>query len=211
MKKILSFLASQQQYSIIYLVISFSIFTVSWFVTRATGIEQVPYGVSKGSLARESGFEPGAGNVSAEASQQLDALRLRVVNAPEDTTHVFRLARMLQDAHQTDEAARNYKHYLALRPENRQAWLDYAQSLGTLSRWKEAEHAVEAMLVIYPEDPSGLYNLGAIYANQSRLSEAERIWVEVAAQKKDLDVAAMATSSMERLKSFVKPQWVAGK
>ena len=164
---------------------------------------------ANGAASSTPEFTPDATNVSRSATQQLDALRMRVVNAPEDTTHIYRLARMLQDAHQVEEASRNYRHYLALRPYNRQAWLDYAQCLGQLSSWTEAQKAVEDMLEVYPDDPSGLYNLGAIYANQSQLEKAKEVWERVARQDESSEMASMAIASLQRLKSFVKPQLAA--
>ena len=212
MKKLITFLKNQQQYFILYLVAAFVFFTVSWFVTHAPATD-VPTSFQSQGMANAAvdEFTPDATNVSQSASQQLDALRLRVVNAPEDTTHVFRLARMLQDAHQLDEAARNYKHYLAMRPRNRQAWLDYAQTLGGMSAWTEALGVIEEMLVLYPDDPSGRYNLGAIYANQSLIEKAEAVWNELAAQNDDPEIASMAKASLEKLKSFVKPGKLQGR
>ncbi len=213
MKTLITFLRQQQRYYVLYLTIAFVLFTVVWFLTSS-----VPeYGVSKSasaavsntSASSNSDFVPDATNVSQTATRQLDALRLRVVNAPEDTTHIYRLARMLQDGHQIEEASRNYKHYLALHPQNRQAWLDFAQCLGKLKSWSEAEKAALDMLERYPEDPAGLYNLGAIYANQSKVEEAQEVWDKVARQQESSEMATMAIASLQRLKSFVKPQWVA--
>lgn len=206
-----TFLRNQQKYYIVYLAFAFVFFSVTWFVTHPPTPADAQVNARETVTTASGEFTPDATNVMRGTTQQLDALRLRVINSPNDTTHVFRLARMLQDAHKLDEAARNYKHYLALRPKNRQAWLDYAQALGGMKSWSEAQDVIESMLSIYPDDPSGLYNLGAIYANQSLISEAKSVWTPLSKQNKDVEIAAMAASSLERLESFVKPQWVAGK
>ena len=210
MNALIRFLTEKKHFYSLYLVFGLLCFAGAWFVTQTPNpsvhsAQAVPVRSSEGPIA------PSALNVSKGTSQQLDALRRRVVNAPDDTTHIYRLARMLQNAHQTEEAMRNYRHYLAMRPQNRQAWLDYEQTLAEQKLWHEAQEAVETMLIHYPDDPSGLYNLGAIHANQSRIEEAESIWKRVAAQTIDSGVAEMAQTSLQRLKSFVKPQWVEAK
>ncbi|MFK7845326.1 MAG: tetratricopeptide repeat protein [Rhodothermales bacterium] len=211
MSKLSTFIRNQQKYYIVYLVCAFVFFAITWFLTHPPAPVGVKGRAMETVTTANGEFTPDASNVMRSTTEQLDALRLRVVNAPEDTTHVFRLARMLQDAHKLDEAARNYKHYLALRPNNKQAWLDYAQCLGGTKSWDEAQDAINRMLELYPEDPSGLYNLGAIYANQSLISEAKSVWTPLSQQNEDVEIAAMAKSSLDRLESFVKPQWVAGK
>lgn len=203
------FFKEHPQYYSIYLVASFFLFVVVWFSTNQGATQATESYTSYNSQASPSSlgadFSPSALNVTRSTTKQLDALRMRVVESPEDTMHVVRLARMLQNAHQPDEASKYFKHYLALRPENRQAWLDLAQNLAELKRWEEAQKAMESMLTHFPDDPSGLYNLGAIYANQARIEEARQIWTQVATQSSDLSVAEMAASSIDRLKSFLKP------
>ncbi|MBX2820190.1 MAG: tetratricopeptide repeat protein [Rhodothermaceae bacterium] len=203
------FFKEHPQYYSIYLVASFFLFVVVWFSTNQGATQATESYTSYNSQASPSSlgadFSPSALNVTRSTTKQLDALRMRVVESPEDTMHVVRLARMLQNAHQPNEASKYFKHYLALRPENRQAWLDLAQNLAELKRWEEAQKAMESMLTHFPDDPSGLYNLGAIYANQARIEEARQIWTQVATQSSDLSVAEMAASSIDRLKSFLKP------
>ncbi len=203
------FLKAHPQYYTLYASVAFVLFVIVCFAVQEPAIQTSQYVTTQGqtvsSGAGNSDFTPSAMNVSRSATQQLDALRLRVVNAPEDTMHVIRLARMLRDAHQTDEAVPYFKHYLALRPANQQVWLDLAQSLASLEQWDRAQEATESMLEHYPENPSALYNLGAIYANQSRIDDARQIWADVATQTVDPTIAEMATSSLRRLQSFLKP------
>ena len=203
------FIKEHPQYYSIYLLAGFFLFVVIWFSTnqgsKQSNGNYTSYNSQASPASLSPDFSPSASNVTRSTTQQLDALRMRVVESPEDTMHVVRLARMLQDAHQPDEASKYFKHYLALHPENRQAWLDLAQNLAELKRWEEAQKAMESMLTHFPDDPSGLYNLGAIYANQAKIEEARQIWTQVATQSADLSVAEMAASSIDRLKSFLKP------
>ena len=206
-------LRMKKQFYVVYLLIAFVLFVVIWFGFRVEHMspDRSIARVSSTPAVQSDGLIPSALNVSQGASEQLNALRARVVNTPEDTVHVFRLARMLYDAHQVEEASRNYRHYLALRPENRQAWLDYTQTLADQKLWSEAEVAAKTMLTHYPGDTAGRYNLGAIYANQSKIEDARTIWSEIVDEGGDATIVAMASSSIERLESFVKPGWVAAK
>lgn len=200
-----------QQYHILVLGGAFLLFILTYFLTAAPPVPvSAQAGNVRGVTTPNGTFVPDASNVSSETSKQLEALRLRVVKSPDDTTHVFRLARLLHDSHKLEEASRNYKHYLAMHPKNRQAWLDYARSLGEQKSWDAAAEAAQAMLMHYPGDPSGRYNLGAVYANLSRFDEAEGIWREVAEQQQDSAMAAMAAASLDRLRAFVKPAWATG-
>ena len=193
----------KKQYHLLYLLTAFVIFVAAWFTWRVPG-EQASNWTQNPALAEtsqgsESEFEPDGSNVSPSTQSQLEALRLRVVESPGDTTHLFRLARMLQDAHKPGEAARNYRHYLALHPDNYQAWLDMTQSFGQAQKWGDAHDAVDDMLERYPEDPSALYNLGAVYANLGKMEEAKSTWEKVVEQDKDPDVILLAKSSIQRL------------
>lgn len=192
----------KKQYYLLYLLGAFVVFVVAWFVWRVPG-EQASNWTQNPALddatQGAAEFEPDGTNVSQSTQSQLEALRLRVVASPDDTTHLFRLARLLQDAHQPEEAARNYRHYLALHPANYQAWLDMTQSFGQAQKWEDAHNAVNDMLERYPEDPSALYNLGAVYANLGQMVEAKSTWEKVIAQNEDPEVVLLAKSSMQRL------------
>ena len=202
------FLKKHPQYYSLYLVVGLILFVVVWFANKGASTQHnytTSTHDSSSSVSQHSSFTPNATNVTSSTTQQLDALRARVASAPEDTMHVIRLARMLNNAHQSDEAISYYSEYLALHPKNRQAWLDFAQILSELKQWNEAEKATESLLQNYPSDPSGLYNLGAIYANQGRIEEARQIWTQLSGQSTDPSIVEMARSSNERLNAFLKP------
>lgn len=195
----------KKQYHTLYVLGGFIVFVVAWFVwqtpdTSSSNGARHPEITGVGeNLNRASEFEPDAFNVTPSAQNQLESLRKRVVETPDDTTHLFRLARLLQDAHKPEEAARNYRHYLALHPDNYQAWLDMTQSFGQAKLWAEAQEAVTDMLAKYPDDPSALYNLGAVYANLGQMEEARMTWQKTIDQNKDGEVTILAQSSLQRL------------
>ncbi len=144
-------------------------------------------------------FTPDADNVAPSFHVELEALRRNLDNSPQDTTLLLRLARLTQDGHQTEEAVGYYRRYLALHPQGRQAWLDLTQCLGALERWAEALETTQAMLGRFPDDPAGLYNLGAVYANTNRFGEAREAWQRVAAQTQDPAMKTLAEGALQRL------------
>ena len=200
------FLKKHARFYSLYLAGGFFVFALAWFYVKGSSVQGAagPH-ASALPISLNKDFLPDASNVTRSATEQLEALRSQVTAAPTDTMHMVRLARMLRNAHQADEACTYYVRYLALRPANRQAWLDLAQSLGELNRWQEAQEATETMLTHYPNDPTGLYNLGAIHANQAQIDEARQIWARVSSQTADLAVAEKAETSLNRLTSFLKP------
>lgn len=197
-----------KKYPVLFLIAGFIAFVVIWFVVSTPEVEEGAWtpnpahaGVAPANSS-ETDFEPDGTNVNPNTHSQLESLRKRVVEAPEDTTHIFRLARLLQDSHKPDEAARYYRHYLALHPDNYQAWLDMTQSLGQAQQWSEALQAVEDMLERYPDDASALYNKGAIFANLSRYDEAETVLQVVIEQNKSPEVTALAEMMVKKLSTL---------
>lgn len=193
-----------KKYPLLFLLGAFLLFVVAWFAFSAPAQEATVWTSNPNiSEAHTQGvspdFEPDGTNVSPATQSQLESLRLRVIKAPDDTTHIFRLARLLQDGHKPEEAARNYRHYLALHPNNYQAWLDMTQSYGQAQQWEEALTAINEMLGRYPDDPSALYNQGAVYANLERFEEAKTSFQKIIDQQKDPDVMILAKSTIERL------------
>jgi tetratricopeptide (TPR) repeat protein len=186
---------------VLYVMIAFVVFVIVWFSLHRSVPVAANQAVSPAARAEsaDTGFEPDASNVAPTMQSQLEALRKRVVNQPEDTTHVIRLARLLQDAHKPEEAATYYRHYLALHPGNYQAWLDMTRCLGQSQLWSQAEKAVMDMLERYPDDPSALYNLGAVYANVSRNLEAHDIWSRIIEMDKNPEVTLLSQRSLTRL------------
>jgi predicted Zn-dependent protease len=192
------------RFSTLYVLAGFVLFAAIWFgLKRGSVADAIPAPPTNPKPAHAEtaveAFQPDRNNVDPSTHSQIETLRLRLAESPDDTTHLLQFARLLQDAHQPEEAARHYRHYLALRPNNRQAWLDLTQTYGERGRWDDALEAVDAMLARYPDDPSGLYNRGAILANTSRFEDARAVWTKVAGQIDDPGVAAMARQSLNKL------------
>ena len=145
---------------------------------------------------------PNARNVTAQFREERHQLEAQIEADPADTVALLKLAHLLHDAHLEAEAEPHYAAYTRRHPANRQAWLDLATVQAAAVDWASARASTEAMLRLYPGDPAGLYNLGAIFANTGEMERAAQTWQRVADQRDNPELAAKAVSSLQRLKSF---------
>jgi tetratricopeptide (TPR) repeat protein len=143
--------------------------------------------------------QPSAENVDPTFHARLMALRADVDAAPQDTSKLLELAHLHQDAHQMAEAAELYKRVLAIVPQHRQTHLDLALCYSELGQWEAAQRTMQQMLEAHPDDPSALYNLGAIHANQGQFDEARDLWRRVQAQTEDVHLASQASASLAQI------------
>jgi len=148
--------------------------------------------------------EPSADNVDPAFHSRLMVLEREVEESPTDTTKLLELAHLHQDAHQMAEAAEAYEQLLEVVPDHRQAYLDLALCYTEVGRLEDAQTTTDALLERYPNDPAGLYNLGAIHANQEQYREAREIWGRVQTQTEDAQLAAQATASLAQLEALAE-------
>lgn len=209
----------QNKYLIPGIVTTFLLLAVIWFVQQPAGSERATVrGPSTGSVPvqrvqalplgenpflptheQRAAFVPDAENLAPTFHAEMETLKQRLAEAPKDTAALLRMARLKQDGHSTEEAVVYYQRYLDLHPETRSVWLDLAQNLGALKRWEEALVATEEMLMHFPDDPGGLYNLGAIHANKNRMKEAREVWERAAGQDADARIRSMAEHALRRI------------
>lgn len=142
---------------------------------------------------------PSAENVSSQYQSEVQSLTNRLQKFPDDTTHLLRLAILYQDGHQPQKAITRYEHYLKLHPGNHQAWLDLTSCYGKISDWNKALATSKRLLDHFPDDPFGLYNLGAIYANMGQVKEARREWARIITLNTNPKVSSMASESLKKL------------
>lgn len=142
-------------------------------------------------------------NVSRQFHLEVETLRKRLEEAPDDSTMLITLARLLQGAHQPAEAASYYRRYVALAPSDRQAWLDLASVYASMAQWEQARGAMLSLLEAIPDDPAAMYNLGAINANLGDYQEASAWWRRVGDVGADETLAARAAESLRRLSTHV--------
>lgn len=144
---------------------------------------------------------PNAGNVTDEFRAERHRLEALVEENRADTVSLLALARLLHDAHMDADAIPYYQAYANNHPNNRQVWLDLANVQASTGDWSGALASTEAVLMLYPDDPFALYNLGAIRANTGDRAGAEEAWSRVVAQRQNPGLAAQAASSIKRLGS----------
>ena len=142
---------------------------------------------------------PNKNNVSHGFRVRMARLEKRLKTEPEDTTALYELAALLQDAHRPDSAAVVYERYVRLHPGNRQAWLDLAHCYAEAEQWARAEQTMRGLLERYPDDPSALYNLGAIAANRGAMEAAAQWWRQAKDQQTNPEMATMAADALARI------------
>jgi tetratricopeptide (TPR) repeat protein len=141
--------------------------------------------------------EPGP--VSGEFRHEMAILEDRLAKDPADAEALRRSAVLLQEAHQPAEAAVRYRRLLALDPRDRQAWLDLANVAAETGDTDGALAATEGLLAAFPDDPEGLWNLGAIHANAGRFEEARGAWRRATEQTADPEIARRAAEALEQI------------
>ena len=204
------------QYLIPGLLALFLLMAAGWFAWSPSSNGEITAGAGKvapqtarahasaaspflASHEQNTSFTPDGENVAPSFHVEQEALKERLNAAPQDTTALIQLARLKQDAHQTEEAVAYYRRYLDVRPEGRQAWLDLARCYGDLARWQEALEATQSLLRRFPDDPAAFYNLGAIYANTNRFDDARATWQRLTRQDRNPEMKAKAESALQRL------------
>ena len=146
--------------------------------------------------------KPDASNVSGSFTKKMLDLETYLSKNPNDTTHIIMLARLYQDGHKPDKDVYMYQKLLALHKTNPQLWLDLTNSYGMIGNWTAAAKICEDMLVLFPENTSAMYNLGAIYANQGNKSAAILWWNKVLQfEKDDAHVKHLAQQGLTKLAS----------
>jgi tetratricopeptide (TPR) repeat protein len=142
---------------------------------------------------------PTSENVTDTYYHEIFVLEEKLSRTPEDTLSMRQLGRLFQDGHKMTDADHWYSEYLKRHPRAKQVWLDLSATRASDKRWKEAEEAIESMLVRYPNDASAQYNLAAIAANTGDLKRARKMWEDLAQQTSDATIAGMASRSLTRL------------
>ncbi len=172
------------------------------FLQRSPAPESVTEAVAGATPERVSdGFSalsetPNKDNVSHDYRVRVARLRAQIEKEPNDSTALISLASLQQDAHKVAEAAANYERYLALNPESRQAWLDLANCYAQMKEWQKAEKTILRMLEHHSDDPAGMYNLGAVYANMGRTDEAVSWWKKTQKQQIDAELSSKAAAAL---------------
>jgi Flp pilus assembly protein TadD len=142
---------------------------------------------------------PSGDNVNHGYYQQVRTFEARLEENADDTTAMRSLGRLLQDAHQDEDAVRWYTRYLELNPASSEVRVDLGSALAASGDLTGAEGAMEALLEQHPDDPRALYNLGAIAANRGDAETARSIWNRALKLKLEPDLEETVASALSRL------------
>jgi len=146
---------------------------------------------------------PSKENVSSSVRETITHLRELVKNDPTNTRNILELARMLQNAHNTQEAADYYAKGLALGGGNDSARIDYSLCLFEMGRIKESLEQNRIVLRRNPRNSQALYNIGAIHANTGARDSAEVYWRRLISMHPSNELALRAQRNLESLKAHV--------
>ena len=142
---------------------------------------------------------PSGDNVNRGYYQQIRTFESRLEENAGDTTAMRSLGRLLQDAHQNEDAVRWYRRYLELNPASNQVRIDLGSALAASGNWTGAEEAMESLLERHPDDARALYNLGAIAANRGDAATARTFWNRALELGLEPDLEETVASSLTRL------------
>jgi len=187
----------------------------SFFVIQALSNQQTDSqrvqdqvtGMDKSSLPAISDTTPSAGNVAHNVKMEIKELAGYVSSHPNDTTHVLRLARLYQDSHEPAKAITLYEQYVKNNKSSGvQPWLDLTNCYGETQQWAKALNATARTLKRFHNNPSALYNQGAIYANMQQYSKARKSWELVLKSNASADVMHITKQSLKKLDSMNSSQ-----
>lgn len=159
-------------------------------------------GTSTQATASQNDTTPSESNVAHSVKMELMSLEMYISSHPNDTTHILRLALLYEDSHFPARATPLYERYLKLNPKSGiQPWLDLTNCYAELKKWNKALHTTDRTLKHFPNNPSVLYNKGAILANTGHYAEAETCWEKVLKTKDNGNVHHLALQALNKLKS----------
>ena len=143
--------------------------------------------------------EPTAENVSTSYYERVKDLESFLETHPADTTHILRLARLLHQGHQLEEATEWYRRLLDINPQQEQVRLDLINAYGQAGQWELALSATDELLEIREDHSGALYNKAAIYANMGRNEDAAAIWETLAEREAGTTIGTMSKNALSKL------------
>jgi Flp pilus assembly protein TadD len=142
---------------------------------------------------------PSKENVSQTVKEKLDHLRSIVEKDPKNATARIELARLLQDSHNNQEAAKYFAEVLALEPRNVDARIDYSLCLFQLGKQQDAMEQCQQVLKVNASEPRALFNLGAIHANSGRPDSARSYWSKLISRHPGHELSVQAKENLKKL------------
>ncbi len=127
------------------------------------------------------------------------ALEEELKKKPGHPPILLRLAEMERDAGRPANAVPYLRQILDQDSKNEDARLELGRMLYDAGDVEGALKETQQLLADHPNQVDGLYNLGAIYANQNRLDKAREYWAKAVAAAPTSDSGARARESLEKL------------
>ena len=127
------------------------------------------------------------------------ALEEELQKKPGHPPILLRLAELERDAGRPAGAVPYLRQILDQDPKNEDARLELGRALYDTGDVEGALKETKQLLVDHPDQVDGLYNLGAIYANQNRLDLAREYWSKAVATAPTSDSGGRARESLAKL------------
>jgi tetratricopeptide (TPR) repeat protein len=127
------------------------------------------------------------------------ALEEELQKKPGHPPILLRLAELEREAGRPSGAVPYLRQILEQDSKNEDARLELGRMLYDTGDVEGALKETKQLLVDHPDQVDGLYNLGAIYANQNRLDLAREYWSKAIATAPTSDSGARARDSLAKL------------
>jgi tetratricopeptide (TPR) repeat protein len=149
---------------------------------------------------------PNKNNVRQDFLQELSDLKAKVdAQKASDTTDVWKLARLLADAHKTDQSIAYFERVVKAAPRNTDVLLDMSVALFNLGKKNDALDATRKIMKIDPKNTIAMYNYGAILAEMGKNEEAKKAWQKLIDKFPASADAGRAKEAMGKLGSNSSP------
>ena len=177
---------------------------------RKVLIAAVPLAMGVGTLLiLNKMMSPGGGKTTPASSStksvpqnpahERAALEEELQRKPGHPPILFRLAEMEREAGRPSGAAAYLRQILDQDSKNEEARLELGRTLYEAGDVDNAIKETKQLLTDHPQQVDGLYNLGAIYANQNRLDLARDYWSKAVATAPASESGNRARESLAKL------------
>lgn len=118
---------------------------------------------------------------------------------PQHAPILLRLAELERDAGKKEAAMDYLKRAASENPNNEDALLELSKALYETGDMAGALKQNQLLLSAHPDSVDGLYNLGAIYANNNQLDLARQYWTRAVAAKADSESGRKAQDGLKQI------------
>jgi tetratricopeptide (TPR) repeat protein len=129
---------------------------------------------------------------------EIERLRRKVEENPDDMQSTLILANLLHDSHLFEQAILYYSRYLSVNEEDVNARVDMAICLFEIGRSDEAIEEIEKALKYDPNHQLAYYNLGVIYLGKGEIQKANEYFRKCINIDPDSRAARQARQIMEQ-------------